>query len=148
MVISKCEEAINFSGLNKFIVSNGCTSPSVISLYMVAMPACLPTCPADVMEDAQQQGLGDAAGPPHRVIQLGQSPVKLLGLLGPDRNAALVLFLCGHGIATHTWHHIGSDTTAEDKRKQQKEVTEDAKARLQSFRKLEEGKMEEEQRAV
>lgn len=71
------------------------------------------------MEDAQQQGLGDAAGPPHRGVQLGQSPVKLLSLLGPYCDADLVLLLCDHSIATHTWHHIGSDTTGEDERQWQ-----------------------------
>lgn len=73
-----------------------------------------PTCPADIMEDAEQQGLGDATGSSHRAVQLGQSPVKLLRLLGPHRDAGLVLLLAGHGIVTHTAHRVRPHTTGED----------------------------------
>lgn len=72
------------------------------------------TRPADIMEDAEQQGLGDAAGSPHRVVQLVESPVKLLRLLGPHRDAGLVPPLGGHGILTHTPHRIRPNTTVGD----------------------------------
>lgn len=60
------------------------------------------TCPADIMEDAQQQGLGNTTGPPHRAVQPGQSPVKLLRLLGAHCNAGFILLLSGHRKTTHT----------------------------------------------
>lgn len=66
------------------------------------------------MKDAEQQGLGDATGPSHRAVQLGQSPVKLLRLLGPHRDAGLVLLLAGHGIVTRTAHRGRPHTTGED----------------------------------
>lgn len=75
---------------------------------------CLPTCPADIMEDAEQQGLGDATGSPHRVVQLGQSPVELLRLLGPHSNTGLILLLRGHSVVTHTPHCIWPCATAEN----------------------------------
>lgn len=73
----------------------------------------LPTCPADIMEDAEQQGLGDATGSPHGAVQLGQSPIELLRLFGPHHAAGLILLLCGHGIVTHTPHCIWPHTTGE-----------------------------------
>lgn len=51
----------------------------------------LPTCPADIMEDAQKQGLGNTTGPLHRTVQPGQGPVKLLRLLGAHCNAGFIL---------------------------------------------------------
>lgn len=66
------------------------------------------------MEDAEQQGLGDATGSPHRAVQPGQGPVKLLRLVGPHRDAGLILLLCGHSIATHTPRCRGPHTTVEE----------------------------------
>lgn len=65
------------------------------------------------MEDAAQQGLGNATCPPHRAVQLGQSPVKLLCLLGPHCNAGLLL-ICSHSVATRTPNCIWPHTTVED----------------------------------
>lgn len=75
---------------------------------------CQPTCPADIMEDAEQQGLGDATCSSHRAVQLGQSPVKLLRLLGPHRDTGLILLLSSDGIVTHTAHCIWPRTTGQD----------------------------------
>lgn len=53
----------------------------------------------DVVEDAQQQSPGDATGPSHRSVQLGQGPVELLGLFGAHGHAEFLLLLHGHSVA-------------------------------------------------
>lgn len=66
------------------------------------------------MEDAEKQALGDATGPPHGAVQLGQSPVELLRLLGLDRHAGFILLLCHRRILTHTPSCIRPHTTVEN----------------------------------
>lgn len=65
------------------------------------------------MEDAEQEGLSDAAGSPNRAVQLGQSPVELLRLLGPQHGAGLVLLLCSRSIAARTPRRTRPHATAE-----------------------------------
>lgn len=74
------------------------------------------------MEDTEQQGLGDATGSPHRAVQLGQSPVKLLRLLGPHHVAGLVLLLRDRGVGTNTpccdvWPHTTGTEVEEEEKK-------------------------------
>lgn len=56
------------------------------------------TCSADVVEDAEQQGFGNPAGPPDRTVQFVQGPVEFLRLLGLDGDTRLVLLHRGHSV--------------------------------------------------
>lgn len=80
------------------------------------------------MEDAKQQCLGDAAGSPHGAVQLGQSPVKLLRLLGANRNADFGLLLVCHGVRSHAAHGVRPHLPVEDERT--KSETEESRQQL------------------